>query len=350
MFSLLSVFLNSIMNNKSFQEILFYDSGQGECFVDFVNKIKPDIVYFDTIRCASYVYILQKTNPNCKIVVDFDDMMSDRYFRYSFYAKRFGLNIGYIEKFLGSTLTSLVSKFPAAGWLLKREGTLLAQAEISVGRVADRIIFASSLEAQNFRLKMVDRPEIVEAIPQLFVKFKNIELPMDPLRFIFVGSDSQIQNSLVIDYLCHLWVLHKPRVQLHIYGRQKRIYKQVDNIIFCGFEPDYGRIYSPNSIALVPAIIEGGVKTKVMEALAYGIPIVTNKIGVQGLPFYDLNIGFDLSDEELIRVVNNPEIYIEDLCQKSKSAQNVLSEYWGYSAYNQRINQIFGGLLNDRSV
>lgn len=343
--NLLFIFCYALLKSKSFQETLFYDPAQGMKLIGFINKINPEIVVFDTIRSSSYVLLCQKSNCGCKVVVDFDDLMSDRYTRYSHYADRLGLNTGYLEKLLGSTGAFWVSKFPAARWLLKREGRELFQSELQVGNFADLILLTSSLEAHILRQRMLERQEIVVDTPQLFVKLKDIEFPEKPFRFIFVGSDSQLQNRLVIDYLCNLWLSYSPQVELFIYGRQNRYYESIDNVIFCGFEPDYKSIYTSCSIALVPAIIEGGVKTKVIESLAYGVPVVTNRIGIQGMPFENLNIGLDFDEAELINVINNPELYLDLLCANSRAAQNILNELWGRHAYKQKVKQLFGSLL-----
>jgi glycosyltransferase involved in cell wall biosynthesis len=49
-------------------------------------------------------------------------------------------------------------------------------------------------------------------------------------------------------------------------------------------DDDLDRLYTTCRVAAVPLLVGAGVKLKVVEAMAKGLPLVTTSVGVQGLP------------------------------------------------------------------
>jgi glycosyltransferase involved in cell wall biosynthesis len=78
-----------------------------------------------------------------------------------------------------------------------------------------------------------------------------------------------------------------------------------DNIVFLGFVDDIRSVVMSTDIYLCPMVYGTGIKTKIIEAMAMGIPVVTNSIGAEGL---NVTNGKELyicdSDEEIIECTN----------------------------------------------
>ena len=108
-----------------------------------------------------------------------------------------------------------------------------------------------------------------------------------PARFVFIGSDNFIHNRAAIDFLLDIWRKFRPPLDLHIYGRQSRNGVAVENVHWHGFVEDLAEVYQPGSIALAPAMDRGGIKTKVLEAWAWGCPVLCNEAAVEGLAIGD---------------------------------------------------------------
>jgi hypothetical protein len=126
--------------------------------------------------------------------------------------------------------------------------------------------------------------ESVHAIsPAVTVMRPPIE-EFPPNRFIFIGSDNFVHNRAAIDFLLESWRKVRPPLALHIYGRQSRPKVAVEGVHWHGFVEDLAEVYQPGSVALVPAMDRGGIKTKVLEAWAWGCPALCNKAAMEGLP------------------------------------------------------------------
>ena len=57
-----------------------------------------------------------------------------------------------------------------------------------------------------------------------------------------------------------------------------------EGVVATGYVADLKTVYSGCTIAVAPLLRGAGVKFKVPQALAYGLPIVTTTVGVEGLP------------------------------------------------------------------
>ena len=73
-------------------------------------------------------------------------------------------------------------------------------------------------------------------------------------------------------------------------------------------EEELRSLYNKVKVVVAPLRIGAGVKGKVVESLRMGVPVVTTKIGVQGLPGY----------EDAIAVADDPADFakaVQDLLQ-----------------------------------
>ena len=57
-----------------------------------------------------------------------------------------------------------------------------------------------------------------------------------------------------------------------------------EGVVATGYVADLKTAYSGCTIAVAPLLRGSGVKFKVPQALAYGLPVVTTTVGVEGLP------------------------------------------------------------------
>jgi len=89
--------------------------------------------------------------------------------------------------------------------------------------------------------------------------------------------------------------------------------KETNQIVFAD---DLDGLYAQSKIGLCPMLTGTGVKVKVVEALAHGLPVVCTTRGVDGMPNKALN-GCLVADDakqfaqNIILLLNNPEVYKE---------------------------------------
>ena len=102
---------------------------------------------------------------------------------------------------------------------------------------------------------------------------------------------------------------------IHIVGRIcKEIHDDYPNVIKHGLVDDIDEMYQKAKIAICPMLSGTGVKIKVIEALSYHLPVVTNTRGVDGLLNKTVN-GCLVSDDEIAfanhikLIMKNDEVY-----------------------------------------
>jgi len=257
-----------------------------------IRKLARDIaagefhaVYLDSVRCQALLQSLRKRLPDVHIVVDFDDLMSRRMELLS--AGQHRLSLGFLRELVPIALRRL-SEGPLSGWLTRYESKALWRAESEMVRSVQAVVLVSSAERDLLRARLPHQPGAsLVAIPPPAVVVSAITATEPPYRFVFIGSDRLVQNRLSIDFLVQLWGRLRPASSLHIYGRQERATPTVPNVHWHGYVDDLSDVYTSGSILLLPALLSGGVKTKVIEAWAHGRAVLGNTAAFEGLEIAD---------------------------------------------------------------
>jgi len=247
-------------------------------------------VYLDSVRCQALLQALRTYLPDVRVVVDFDDLMSRRMELLA--AGRHGLSLGFLRAAFPAGLRRL-SEGPLSAWLTRYESRALRLAEAEMAASAQAIVFVSSAERDLMRARLpAGSGAAVVAIPPPAAAVSAIGPVKPPYRFVFIGTDALVQNRLSIDFLVRLWARLQPALPLHIYGRQERPAQVTHNVHWHGYVEDLSEVYASGSILLLPAMLSGGVKTKAIEAWAYGRPVLGNPAAFEGLdiPDYPLRV------------------------------------------------------------
>lgn len=110
-------------------------------------------------------------------------------------------------------------------------------------------------------------------------------------RMLFVGSGSFHNYDGIRWFLDRCWRDIRaavPDATLDIVGTVcYRLGDVPAGVTLHGVVDDVDRFYRDASLAIVPLQIGSGLKVKIVEALAYGLPIVTTTIGAQGLARFE---------------------------------------------------------------
>lgn len=142
-----------------------------------------------------------------------------------------------------------------------------------------------------------------------FQSMKDLTYIGDTKDILFYGAMGRYEN-----YASAIWfiknVLYKIKdteVRLVVLGSRPHpsLQKYAGNrVIITGFVDDI-RPYFQHSLCLVaPLILGAGVKIKIIESLTAGLPVLTNDIGIEGIP---------AEDGKSYYHCNKPEDYIEKI-------------------------------------
>lgn len=330
-------FLRMILSNflrgsrhMPLQCLLFAHSSQIEQVLIAMRVHSPDVVYLDTIRCAPFAIAIRRAYPDVRIVSDFDDLMSRRCAALRSVGR--GFTLGYLARFLPAFIQSMCQSPTFSGFILRREEQALRRTETTVATLVDSITLVSSVDAREFSalLQPGISCEVIPAPPP-FALVRAVTAPQHPIRFIFIGSDSLLQNRMTIEWLVNLWRTKNYTTPLHIYGKQSGNYPVHESVVFEGYAESLDTVYTSNSILLAPSFIPGGVKTKIAEALAHGIITLGNDLAFEGLGITNNPLVFQNDFLETI-----PAVACECIDSWTSGASTLQSYFltnFGYASY-----------------
>ena len=158
---------------------------------------------------------------------------------------------------------------------------------------ADYVLTPSADETEAI-MKIDPQYKVITVLPYFFKE------PAHPVtdfsqrtHIVFVGGFGHTPNVDGVLWFCkHVWPLVAaaiPGVVFTIVGSkppQEINDLQSDNIKVPGFVSEYElqNLYKKTRLAVIPMRFGAGVKGKTVEAMSHGIPIVSTKIGLEGMP------------------------------------------------------------------
>ena len=146
---------------------------------------------------------------------------------------------------------------------------------------------ASILPHDGKRPRVVTIPNAVQ-IPE--------EQPVtEEPNLLFIGSYLYQPNIDAAEFLIHrVWPLVCRRIRRrstdHRRGtskQDKRLCAAPRGVTFTGFVDDVADLYRRARVVCAPILTGGGTRVKIIEAGAYGKPVVSTRIGAEGLEMHD---------------------------------------------------------------
>ncbi|WP_274650366.1 glycosyltransferase [Paenibacillus humicola] len=300
------------------QVAVYYSRKTHRKIREIVKEERPEFILYDMVRVAEYV-----ADEQGRKVLSYDDLLSLRYRRqlewFQYIPSVFG---GFTGKLPGSIKRFADLKF-IQRWLIDFESRLLDKYEKKVASQFHHLIFTSPAEAQSFR--SVTRHESCYGIPMKFEPEQRRDRGprrYDRNKLVFVGKMDIPHNSSAVAYFCErIWPVIKakaPKATFYIVGKNPtpevlRLQERYPGVIVTGEVDDVKRVVGDAALMIAPMLFGTGIKTKIVEAMSWGVPVVTNRIGIEGI---DANHGEDLfvcdTDEEVVQnvllLLNNEEI------------------------------------------
>ena len=191
----------------------------------------------------------------------------------------------------------------ALGLLDAQEVHSRKQRELAAYRDADAVIVVTEDDAIALRSAGVQTP--IHIIPVVMPLRLRPEMEREP-ELLFVGG---FKHSPNVDGV--LWFVKEvfPRVRAEVADATFTIVgsnpppeilalADIPGVNVVGYVPDTGPYLDRAAVSIAPLRYGGGMKGKVCEALAAGMPLVTTTSGVQGI---------SITDGNGVRVADSPE-------------------------------------------
>jgi glycosyltransferase involved in cell wall biosynthesis len=163
--------------------------------------------------------------------------------------------------------------------------------------------------------------------PMMLDKQENIHSTNEKsFDLIYVASDNIHNQKAANWFFNEVYPLLPTNIQICIIGQiNEHLYVKAPNIVSVNFAEDLSIYYQNAKVALCPMLTGTGTKIKVVEALSYGLPIVCNTRGIDGL-INKTDNGCLVSDDP-VEFGNNIMKLLTDESEYKKQAENALTAF-----------------------
>jgi glycosyltransferase involved in cell wall biosynthesis len=205
---------------------------------------------------------------------------------------------------------------------------------------SDRDLLKNSLQTKNDCIEILNSP-----FPILERDFQPIERNNfhHPTKLVFVGPEKHFPNKDAVEWFLEeaaVDILKKFGLKLYIVGEwsletMKKYEAHPSQVQFTGFVEDLYTV-TKDSISIAPVRIGGGLRTKILLAMAQGTPVICTTFALEGI---------NATHQESIMIADDKDMFcsaveylVADLnrtfaiCQKAQSlvknnySQSVVSE------------------------
>lgn len=279
--------LFSFSNPWPLQNMLFYSRKNSDNIRRLVEKIKPRAIYVDMVRLAPYVSAFE--NYDCLKVLGYDDLLSERYKRQiSLDSKNANVAGAYSDR-----LPSKISKLQSVGFIkkavLRFEAKRMEKCESFYASKYDSGIFVSAIETRKFNQRLGrDMAHTVSMGIDYAYQSGDVDYEPIPNSFSYVGNMKTAANYETVTYIIEQ-ILPQVKTDYRFYvigtcpTELVDRYKGNERIVFTGRVDDLRPHIKATSVFLSPIAFGTGIKTKILEAFAMGMPVLTNSVGIEGI-------------------------------------------------------------------
>ena len=258
----------NLASGKSYHVSRFESSRFRTELEKVLERTDCDAVILETVFVAPYIEIIRKVSPRALVILRAHNVEHEIW-------ERIAKNSGPLKK-----------------WYLNLQAGRLKKYEISAGNDCDLLGTVTSRDADTFRQLGTGRELI--SIP---IGINVSEYPVNqdsfkkPLSMAFIGSLDWMPNEEGLRwFLDHVWkprlCVAFPELTFHIAGRNAPAWLRnlnVKRVIFHGEVPDAPDFVLQHSISVVPLLSGGGMRVKILEAMALERMVISTTTGMEGI-------------------------------------------------------------------
>lgn len=211
--------------------------------------------------------------------------------------------------------------------------------EVERVNLFDRVICLSFEELQFFSAR-TRHPEYYY-IP-VFLKNPHWVSRRKEYDILFIGFDNVDNKEGLEWFFKQVHPLLNKELKIILIGRIACFAPDLPNVIKIEYADDVSEIYAKSKISINPLQKGTGMKVKVIESLAYGLPIVNTSKGLCGIPPDILNKFITADDprnfaDEINHLLIDEKWYEE----KCRDAKNLFIENFEYRSVKKDLDMVF---------
>jgi len=304
-----------VLKKVPMQASLYWNEAAKHQIDELIREEKPDIVIADMVRCTEYI-----RDCRCFKIADLDDRLSLRYKR-QLSNDVSGINPygAYLQNF-PEVIQKVLLWAPLKLMVTKTEVALLERYELSVGPKFDRTIFVAQKECDTLNAELGKRVAFAVPIGVDVDYFTRQSILPDNHTIGFLGSLNAAHNEYSVKYFInYLLPFVKKRVPdarfLVIGGgaSDSLLRLESESVHFTGRVDDVRGFLEECRVFVCPMTFGSGIKTKLIEGMSFGIPVVTTSIGAENIDAINKKDWFiedenEILAERIVYLLNNYDV------------------------------------------
>ncbi|PNV60700.1 hypothetical protein C0033_17645 [Clostridium sp. chh4-2] len=281
-----NILFDSVLKKKKPMQVSLFWNTRAKAIIDqLVLEEQPDIVIGDMVRSTDYIKDI-----NALRIADLDDRISLRYQR-QLDSDLDGINpYGTFINTVPSFMQKVMLFKPIKSYVIKTEIALLKKYELEIGRVCDRTVFVATQEAQDFNQEIGTKKAcaVPIGVDTDYFSYRETGNEGDVIGFLGAMSVAHNENA-VRHFIEDIFpdILDKnPNTKFMIIGggaSEKLKKLSSEHVVFTGRVPDVRDYLTKCKVFVCPMTFGSGIKTKNLEAMSIGLPVVTTSIGAENI-------------------------------------------------------------------
>ncbi len=175
--------------------------------------------------------------------------------------------------------------------------------------------------------------------------------PVPPERHLFLGSFQHRPNRSAAEFLLtRVWPeVHRarPEALLLLAGRGSRQFladrkaPAPDGVRALGFVDDLAELFGSCRLFVAPLTEGGGIKIKILEAMARGLPVVTSPVGAEGITTDPRILAVSPCDESFAGSVLAAAADLDACRRRSAAARGLIEEQFSWRSITERLADLY---------
>lgn len=274
-----------ILRKKPMQVALYWSTEAKKMVDDLVKKERPQFVIGDMVRSTEYIRDIDSFR-----IADLDDRISLRYKR-QLDNDIDGINpYGAFLYTMPKVLRAIMLAKPLKLAVMKNEIALLDKYEKEIGEICEKTIFVAEKEVREFNQELKQNKAVAVPIG-VDVDYFYYREPKAKKNIVgFLGAMSVAHNeNAAYHFISEILPIVLKKVPNAIFmviggGASEELRKlESEHVHFTGRVEDVRDYLERCKVFVCPMTFGSGIKTKNLEAMAMGLPIVTTSIGAENI-------------------------------------------------------------------
>ena len=270
-----------------FQCSFYYSQENNSEIEKVVIEWKPDIIFTEMIRTCVYYNAIK--NSGALLLANLDDLLSSRYERQAHSGKSKVSFAGSYSNKMSRYLSKILNVGLIKKVVLSLESNRCAKWEKEYYKLFDYSLMTSDVERDIINNTMGDNKAKTLCVGIDYEYYsQDVFIEKDPIGLSYLGNFNVAANADTLEMIINDVLPHiKSDYHFYIIGKCPDYllekYKKDKRLIFCGRVDDLRKYVKKATVFLAPIAYGTGIKTKIVEAMAMKMPVVTNSVGAEGI-------------------------------------------------------------------